>query len=1378
LSAMQLNARLESLGIRLAVEGGRLRVNAPRGSLTEELKRDIASSRDELLQLLQSRASAAAPGNEPIAPISRDSVLPVSSFQDRMWIHQQMDPASTHFNIGCIWSSATEFAVEEQIAAVRRMIERHEILHSVFVERGGTIGMRVISPAAARIDERDVSGCPPEQLEAQLTAEIDREVRKPFDLASAPAVRFVVFRLSERAAVTVCIAHHIAVDAWSLALLEKEFAAACAPDSTPAPAPPLQFADYAAWQRARQQSHLLTNDLAWWSDYLSGAPALSVFAPDRIGADAATGATYPFEWDGELASGLKSWVRTTGATIYSAMLAACAVVLRWHTGQRDFVLGSPIGTRERVEFETMVGPFVGLLPIRIGVADDPRFDELVRHARDSMLDAHAHRHVPYEDLLNHLNPPRIADHAPLYQVAVVQHNTPGSERRRSFSGGAMHELTWFVRETDAKLQCALEYRSDRYSEALIARIAAHLEVVLRRAVEMPGSRIRDLMRLPSPERRQVVESFNDTRLDVPDGIFVTHFERRAAQEPDSVAVSFEGAALSYSQLNLRANALAHQLRDAGVGPGVRVALCLERSLDLVAALLAVQKAGGAYVPLDPDFPRDRSSFMLTDSGAAVLVTSGDPASRLELPPGLAVLDVAAAIADRRDNPLPNVDRDDPAYVIYTSGSTGRPKGVVVSHGALLNFLWSMRLNPGLASSAVLAAVTTISFDIAGLELYLPLLVGARIELIARRVAIDGVALAARLKECGATALQATPSTWRLLIEADWRPAPGFRALCGGEGLPPDLAGLLLDRVSELWNLYGPTETTIWSTLERVERRAAPITVGRPIGNTQVVILDEGREPQPIGVPGEIWIGGAGVALGYHNRPELNVERFIPDPFATTPGARLYRTGDLGRWLEDGRIEHLGRVDHQVKIRGFRVELGEIEARLTQHPAVREAAVLLRTGGSDAQLVAYFTSTSATKPAPEELRRHLAGLLPDYMLPTAYVQLEVWPLTANGKLDRQALPAPSAAARAVQTYEPPCGELEVRLAKIWSEVLRVERIGRHDNFFELGGHSLLVMRLLGRVSADLSVDVNVAALFAAPTLSEFARRISRAHQPREEWNLVELQPLGTKTPIIAINNAVMYYPLARKLGSDRRFVAVQLFDPANPQPLANHSLEEIIARYVKLIRDAQPHGPYVLMGLCVAGVIAYEAAAVLRREHEEVALVIMADTWRTGYDVRLPVLQSIRLALSYRVRYRKHTLQLLRSHKIPFEEFLATTRLVKSDRLMRLLARLRLIEDPTKPKALTWEDRLFQPALEEARDRHRVSTTSGDVVLLQSDQNWFAGEVDPTMGWSTHVTGRILNFRLPGWHTHMFVDEAGATLIAGHLAPLLERIDAARERDAK
>jgi amino acid adenylation domain-containing protein len=1064
LTPEELSAELESSGIVLAAEDGRLRVNAPRGALSEEMKTAIARSRNDLLALLERRALLQSAA---IARIERSSVLPVSSFQERMWILQRIDPTNTDYNIVSVWQSATQFAADRQSAAVRSLIARHEILHSAFDEFGDSIGMQPLTPEAVPIEVRDLSAHPQTQRHELVRSAIDQEAHRPFDLTAGPAVRFIVCRLGESEAVTLCVAHHIAVDAWSLSLLEKEFAALCAQGTAPISIPSLQYADYAAWQRSRQNPRAMAVELQWWRGYLAAAPPLSIFPPDRSGSTGPKGATQAFHWDADLASGLRALARNEGATVYTALLAACAVVLRWHTGQQDFVLGSPTGVRERVELETMIGPFVGLLLIRLDVSGDPSFAEVLRHARDSMLEAHAHRQMPFEALLEHLKPPRMIDHSPVFQIAVVQHNAPGGEQGLSFSGGTMHELTWFVREAAGRLYCDLEFRADRYSDAAIDRIAAHLEAVLRQAVDKPGSRISELTQLVGTERRQVVEEFNSITLAVPDESFVAHFERRTAAMPDATAIVYQDARLSYAELNRRANALAQHLCSIGVARGTRVAVCLERSLELVVAVLAIQKTGAAYVPLDPGFPADRLSFMLDDSGAAWLLSAGAAANGVALPAGVAVVDCgrhAAAVRESMENPQPMIRAQDPAYVIYTSGSTGRPKGVIVSHGSLMNLLWSMAREPGLASTDVLAAVTTISFDIAGLELYLPLLVGARIELISRDDAANGAALAARLAQCGASVLQATPATWRLLIEADWRPGPGFRALCGGESLGRELADALLDRVAALWNLYGPTETTIWSSVGRVQRDDGPISIGRPIGNTQIYILGDAGQPMPIGVQGEICIGGAGVALGYHNRPELTGERFVADPFAARPDARLYRTGDLGRWREDGCIEHLGRIDHQVKIRGFRVELGEIEARLTAHEAVRQAVVVAREAApGDLRVIAYVLYERAQDLTASEVRRHLRRDLPDYMVPSLVMAVESIPLTPNGKVDRAALPDPfkHTGARAI-AHARLTTPMEELIGEFWRELLKVEQIGAEDNFFDLGGHSLLSLRVAASI----------------------------------------------------------------------------------------------------------------------------------------------------------------------------------------------------------------------------------------------------------------------------------------------------------------------------
>jgi amino acid adenylation domain-containing protein len=559
------------------------------------------------------------------------------------------------------------------------------------------------------------------------------------------------------------------------------------------------------------------------------------------------------------------------------------------------------------------------------------------------------------------------------------------------------------------------------------------------------------------------------------------FERRAVQHPDIPAITFEGTTLSYGELAFEADRLAIELRALGVGRGVIVGVCQSRSLKMLVTLLAVQKAGGVYVPLDPALPSQRLDYMISDSGISLLVGNLDVTSKLTIPPGIKVLDaespVAAKPAHPGFNPSNSARLSDPAYIIYTSGSTGKPKGVVVSHGALANFLCSMRRVPGLRQTDVLAAVTTMSFDIAGLELYLPLLVGARIELASSATASDGSKLAQLIHSRDVTVMQATPATWRMLLDAEWRGASGFRALCGGEALSRELASELMPRVSELWNLYGPTETTIWSTACRVESSDAPISIGRPIDNTKIYILN-GKTPAPIGVAGEICIGGAGVAIGYHKRPELTAQRFEADPFAAHPQERIYRTGDLGKWGADGQLYHLGRMDHQVKIRGFRIELGEVEAVLRTHPAIRQAVVTAQEAGpSDTRLVAYVIYEVGSELTVSDLRRFLRQKLPEYMVPSMAVAISRLPLMPNGKLDRKALPAPFAASsRPADASDPPAPGIEAMIAEIWQGLLKIEAIGAEDNFFDLGGHSLLALRAVAQIEKRTGARLDPRLLF--------------------------------------------------------------------------------------------------------------------------------------------------------------------------------------------------------------------------------------------------------------------------------------------------------------
>ena len=1092
----QLLAHVETLGGRLAAEGGRLRVNAPRGGLTDELKGAIAAAKDALIVLLQRREVS---GKRELARVDRAGALPVSAFQERLWIAQRLEPASSAFNMVLAWKNPSGVPTTTVVTAIRSLLEKHEILRSTFDEVAGTLVSRPLPASAVPVEVHDLGSLEPAEQSDRVREVMGEEVTKPFDLTAGAPTRFFVCRFNANETATLLVAHHIAVDDWSLAVLEKEAKAACVPGGLPTEATSqLQFADYAAWQRANTDPAVISTELDWWGRYLAQAPQLSVFPPDMPSATESSpeGATRTVVWSPELAAAIRSMTRKEGATLYMAMLAACATVLSWHTGQEDCVFGNPMGTRERTELESMIGPFVNLLLVRLDVKGDPSFAELLRRARDSMLDAYEHRHVPFETLLEKLKPARSPAHSPFFQIALVHHtaSAASTDSVREAGGGAMHEITWFARESPAGLECSFEYRSDLFSAAAIDRVASHLEAVLRGAASDSSRRLSELAVLSSHELAQL-RQFNATSVEFPRIPFVAQFEVIAERRPTNVALACGSTELTYCELNQRANQLAHELRSKGVTRGARVALCVERSPLLLIALLAIQKAGGAYVPLDPGFPSERLSFMLADSNATVLLTSDEAAADIEIPEGVSVVDIGAVpVMRERSGNLPlEVQPDDPVYVIYTSGSTGRPKGVTISHGSLTNLLWSMAKQPGLTSTDILAAVTTISFDIAGLELYLPLLAGARIELVPLETSTDGHELAVLLRERAVTVLQATPATWRLLLEADWQAPPAFRAFCGGEALPRDLAQSLLGRVSELWNLYGPTETTIWSTAERV-KSAQDITIGRPIANTQVYVVGKAGALQPIGVPGELWIGGAGVALGYLNRPELTEERFVADQLGTSPsaGMRLYRTGDLGRWREDGRLEHLGRLDHQVKIRGFRIEVGEVEASLAALEAVRQAVVVARdAGSSDRRLIAYVVYQPGQDLTVSEVRRHLRSVLPEYMVPSLVVAMDAIPLTPNGKVDRAALPDPfgNVAAGNAQ-FEPPTTEMELLLASVWTEVLKVERVGVSDNFFDLGGHSLLSLRVASAVNAQSGWRMDPRTLFFQ-TLGQIAATATSA-----------------------------------------------------------------------------------------------------------------------------------------------------------------------------------------------------------------------------------------------------------------------------------------------
>jgi amino acid adenylation domain-containing protein len=843
------------------------------------------------------------------------------------------------------------------------------------------------------------------------------------------------------------------------------------------------------------------------------------------------------------------------------------------------------------------------------------------------------------------------------------------------------------------------------------------------------------------------------------------FEARVAATPERVAVAHNGATLSYRQLNTRANRLARGLRALGVGPEVLVAVCVERSLEMVIGLLATLKAGGAYVPLDPGFPRQRLAYMLEDSAAAVLLTQQDLLA--ELPPHNAhplCIDRVTQVSNSEDEENLRCETipANLAYVIYTSGSTGQPKGVQVTHGSVVNFLHSMQREPGITPDDVIPAITTLCFDIAALELFLPLVSGARVEIVSRQTASNGEALAALLHRTGATVVQATPATWRLLLHAGWRGRAGLKILCGGEALPRSLADQLLATGGELWNLYGPTETTIWSTQHRVESGAGPVSIGRPIANTQVYVLDPDMRPVAAGEVGELVIGGHGLARGYRHRPELTADKFIPDPFGIEPNGRLYRTGDLARFLPDGTLECLGRIDHQVKIRGYRVELGEIESVLAQHPSVREAVVVARedTPG-DRRLVAYLVPRDAQIVSAPGLRRYLKGRLPDYMVPSVLVKLTALPLTPNGKIDRLALPAPEQRPELEREFVAPRDATETELARCWEEVLGVRPVGIRDSAFDLGMDSLRGAHLVALVEKRMGQKLPPGSLFQAPTIEEMADLVRRQGAPGCS-SLVPIQPEGEGSPIFAVHGGAgtifPLYELAQTIGPERPFYGFQaqgLYGGARP----HRRVEEMAAHYLKEMRTVQPSGPYYLAGYCFGGIVAFEMAQRLVAQGEKVTLLALFNAPSPLWIRRRNGLRSQRHPAVPAPSATENSLLGAMKKAVLWRAWRAKQGLLGLGRYIREQGRLRL----GLPLPEAARDRFFLFNNNRAEVLYEPHNYPGSMVLIRA-REMFTTPADPLLGWGELVGGGVTLHDIAGPHAHQrtLMHEPYVREVADHL----------------
>ncbi|WP_220386635.1 amino acid adenylation domain-containing protein [Frankia sp. ArI3] len=1047
--------------------------------------------------------------------------FPASFAQQRLWFLDQLTPGNAAYNIPGALRLHGAIDLDLWRRACAEIVRRHESLRTTFEEVDGEPVQVIAETGEPEFDVVECGHLAGPQGDVEITRLARAEFARPFDLRTGPLLRVKFLRLRSDEHVLLLTMHHIVGDLWSTSVAFAELvalygafqaggeAANALPDDLP-----VQYADYAVWQRERLDGGALADDLAYWTQALQGAPAALELPTDRPrpAVQGVHGASRPFRLSAHTMDAVRELSRGAGATPFMTLLAAFGVLLHRYSRTDDIVVGVPVAGRVRPEVERLIGLFVNMLALRTDLSGEPTFRELVARVRRTCLDGFAHQELPFERLVEELHPRRDLSRSPVFQVSFIFQNIPLPE----FDGIGLRvepveietvtsrfDLTLEVFDRPDGLRGWLEYNSDLFDAATVQRLSEQLELLVTRLVADPDEPVARVAMLTAEQERRLRLEWNDTRRDWPQPL-LTHerFARQAALTPDAEAVRADDGVLTYGELDRRANRLAHRLERLGVGRDTLVGICLERSTEMVVAMLAVLKAGGAYVPLDLTFPPDRLTFMVADSRLPVLVTRRRvlaEANELGTAEAQVLCLDEAGLDAESDGPLhAPVAAADLAYVIYTSGSTGRPKGVQIPHGALANFLRAMKERPGIEPDDVLLAVTTLSFDISMLEILLPLVEGARVVLASREVAADGERLAAVLATSGATMMQATPSTWRMLLDAGWPGRGGMRVLTGGEALPAELAERLLATGVTLWNMYGPTETTIWSSVARID--AGPVRLGEPIANTELHVLDDLDRPAPLGVPGELCIGGAGLARGYLGRPELTAEKFVAHPFETGLGDRLYRTGDLVRRLSDGSLEFLGRLDHQVKLRGFRIELGEIESVLARQPAVGQAAVVIRQDvPGDQRLVAYLVPTADALDRPAViagLRAALGATLPDYMIPSVFVFLDALPLTPNNKIDRGALPVPDGGLTDLGAhYVAPRDEAEARLCTLFAGVLGLPEVGIDNDFFELGGHSLLATRLIAQIRTAFAAELQVRTLFQHPTVARLAPCLRRAGTAR-------------------------------------------------------------------------------------------------------------------------------------------------------------------------------------------------------------------------------------------------------------------------------------------
>jgi aspartate racemase len=1332
-------------------------------------------------------------------PSPRDGGVALSFVQQGLWLINQLAPASPAYNIAAALELTGDLDVEALERSLCEIVRRHETLRTRFVVVDGTPLQLIADEFVVTMPLIDLSDLAEPRRGQETDRILESEAAKPFDLTELPLLRVWLLKLSEQQHILVLTIHHIISDSWSMGVLFSEIAklyeAFSAGESSPLPALKIQYADYALWERRALEGEALERQLSYWRERLADAPPTLDLLLDRPRPkrESFLGARAELHLSPDLSSSLTQLSQREGVTLYMTLLAAFQVLLAKHSGQEDILVGSPVAKRNHPDIGGLIGCFLNTLVMRTDLSGDPTFKELLGQVREVALGAFENQDVPFEKIVSDLKPERSLSHSPIFQVMFVLENTPARplktrgltlQSRYLDTGATKFDLTLFALEVERRLQLRLDYNTDLFDSQTIKRMLDHLQTLLEAIVVDPGNRVSALSLLKDSEREALLRGLHASERDYPvDCSFVDLFQQQAARSSNATAVVFENQSLTYGELNTCANRLAHCLRRAKVSADVCVGLLIERSVEMLVALLGILKAGGAYVPLDPRQPRTRLLFQLEETKAPVLITQKKYLSEVDEFAGTTICLDRDQLPECEENPGWTIKPHDLAYVIFTSGTTGAPKGTLIQHSSLTNYLCWFNETVG-HEVRRMPVVTGLWFDMSLKQILAPLLRGDQVWLLPEHVVSDPAALLRACARFGQVGLNLVPSVWRIVldeIESSGGADHLAYVIFGGEKLSADLVARSFAALPHLkmWNLYGPTEATSNASGGRVFPQDA-VTIGSGIANARIYILDTKLQPVPIGVPGELYIGGAGLARGYLNRPQLTDEKFVANPFSTNRADRLYRTGDRARFLADGRIEYLGRVDNQVKIRGHRVEPAEVEAALNKHPLVNRSVVVAREDQpGEKRLVAYVVLSEEVETIISDLRRWVKQQLPDYMVPSSFVVLDELPLTKNGKLDHHALPAPDGKEFLANTFVAPRDTLELLLTKTWEQVLDVQPIGVTDNFFDLGGNSFSAVRLFAQIANVCRKKLPLATLFQAPTVEQLANLINEEKWTPAWSSLVPIQPGGSKPPLFCLHLApghvLFYRDLALRLGLDQPVYGFQPKGLDGSQPY-HTGIEEMARHYIKEMRAIQPEGPYYLCGSSSGGLIAFEMAQQLHAQGQKTGVLALFDTYAPGFRDQSSEARSLRnqthrfiqrvnlhlgnlllLESDEKMKYAREKAGLLR------QRVTSTVRKAIESRIKRIPPRQSQSNGHSEP---TYNQKRIDAAIKALRE-YVPTVYPGHVTLFCASKQPAGYHNGRDLGWGKLAAGGVGIHEIPGYHGSI-VMEPRVRILAQQLQACLTR----------